>query len=114
MRPPGPELAMRYGPTVSMPTSAQGRLHNFGLFDVRRQPGDQVQASGNARRLEPGQPPGQCRQQGVTATAVNRAHAPQVTVELTARDELSQCQLVQGRRRSEEHTSELQSPDHLV
>jgi hypothetical protein len=32
---------------------AQGRLDNRGLVEVRRQPGDQVQAGGDAGRLEP-------------------------------------------------------------
>src|ERR1700686_3268259 len=66
---------------------AQGRLDNCGLVEVRRQPGDQVQAGGDAGRLEPGQPPRQCRQQRVAPPAVNRAHAPQVAVELSAGDE---------------------------
>jgi len=65
---------------------------------VRRQPGDQVQPGRYADRLEPGHPLGRRGQECVAAPPVDRAHPPQVPVELAAGDEVGQGELlVRGR-----------------
>ncbi|HET9141235.1 hypothetical protein [Actinophytocola sp.] len=71
-------------------TAPGGGRHHGGLVQFRREPGDQVQTGGDARRPQQRRPLPQRGEQHVAAASEDRPHPAQVPVELAPDEEVGQ------------------------
>ena len=77
---------------------APRRADDGGLVEVLGKPRHQVQAGGDAGRLQLGQSARELGQERIPQRSIDRAHAPQMAIELAAGEEVGERQLVQDRR----------------